>query len=232
MANLVDKSGDATSNLVRGGTTTSLSFSMPGNVPLDVESVVATIDNSAGAATTPTLVVRDSSGEVIATKRMDDTIPAGDTGTATFSLRNAGKAVGIRYNFDNEGEWLTVTATGADFFGFGIDLAADAGIRLAAHGGTVGIEFGNYNAIQNGGSGDYFITCGSYSLNSQDLALIAAGGEIDVTASGTFTTGNVTVALAIGETLTVQNHLGQPIFRVNEDGSLQGKTGKALTFNL
>jgi hypothetical protein len=35
-----------------------------------------------------------------------------------------------------------------------------------------------------------------------------------------------------GKSLTVLDHTGAPIFRVNEDGSLQGKTGKALTFNL
>lgn len=60
---------------------------MSANPRLDVESVVATIDNSGGGDIQPLLTIRDSSGVVIATKRQVDIIPAGDTGTATFALR-------------------------------------------------------------------------------------------------------------------------------------------------
>jgi hypothetical protein len=44
--------------------------------------------------------------------------------------------------------------------------------------------------------------------------------------------GNLRVILGAAATLTVYDSGINPIFRVNEDGSLQGKTGQALTFNL
>lgn len=46
------------------------------------------------------------------------------------------------------------------------------------------------------------------------------------------TTFGVRIWLGTGSRLEVGDHNGAAIFRVNEDGSLQGKTGKALTFNL
>lgn len=53
---------------------------------LMVESVVADVD-ATGGASRPVLRVRDKSGAVIATKRQGDTIPAGQTGSATWALR-------------------------------------------------------------------------------------------------------------------------------------------------
>lgn len=119
MANLAGEFGDAYSNIVNGTNASSLAFTMPGGVELDVESVVATIDNAAGGDTTPTLVVRDLSGEVIATKRMGDVIPAGGTGTATFSLRNSDDGGGIARVTSTDG---TVTVTNPS--GPVVDLSA------------------------------------------------------------------------------------------------------------
>lgn len=67
---------------------------MPGNIGLKVESVVATINNSAGGATIAKIVIRDSFGAVVATKSQSVTIPAGDTGTATWALRLGGDGDG------------------------------------------------------------------------------------------------------------------------------------------
>jgi hypothetical protein len=87
VALLVDESGDVNSNLVAGEGTNSLTFTMPSNIALNVESVVATVDNGAGGDTTAKLTVLDQSGAVIAKKAQGDTIDAGATGTATFALR-------------------------------------------------------------------------------------------------------------------------------------------------
>lgn len=89
MANLPDGSGDAVSNIVAGRGTNALTFTMPVTVPLSVESVVATIDNAAGAVTDVELTITDASGAVIATKRQGTTIPAAGSGTATWALRLA-----------------------------------------------------------------------------------------------------------------------------------------------
>ena len=121
MANLVGEAGDAASNIVQGTGTASVTFTMPNNVALSVESVVATVDNTAGGATTGELVIKDQSGQVIATKRQGTTIPAGYTGTATWALRlddDTGTGSGfIRFNFDNEGGYLDITANATDAAG-------------------------------------------------------------------------------------------------------------------
>jgi hypothetical protein len=46
---------------------------------------------------------------------------------------------------------------------------------------------------------------------------------------GTFNSG---VTIPLGSSFTFFDHLGNPVFRINEDGSLHGKTGKTLVFDL
>jgi hypothetical protein len=43
---------------------------------------------------------------------------------------------------------------------------------------------------------------------------------------------NLTIPLTAGTTLTIVDSTGAPIFRVDDDGDLHGKTGKAITFDL
>lgn len=45
-------------------------------------------------------------------------------------------------------------------------------------------------------------------------------------------TGQTSVQLDAGASFTVLDSTGAPIFRVDEDGDLHGKAGKALTFDL
>lgn len=87
MALLADASADVNSNLTTGTGTESVVYTVPGNVAVKVESVVATITNGSASAVTPEVTIRDQSGVVIARKAQRTTIPAGDSGTATFALR-------------------------------------------------------------------------------------------------------------------------------------------------
>lgn len=136
MANLVDKSGDAYSNLVAGNGTNSLTFTMPGSVALNVESVVATIDNAAGGATTGELSIADASGVVIANKRQGDTIPSGDTGTATWALRLADDgtgAAGSATQTTTIGD-ISFVGTGAAVSGTGVtSLTVATPVGLVVH---------------------------------------------------------------------------------------------------
>lgn len=277
MANLVDDSGSVNSNLVTGSGTNAATFTMPGNVALQVESVVALVNNAAGAATGATLEVRDQSGVVISTKRQARTIPAGDTGSMSWSLRNSGddELTGIFYDIANSGEWLNVKTTSTsggdgmvfeavlgDIRFFADDSATGAfrvdapfirfdtdgvSFRLLDSGETFFVaadaaswEFGGFamdttyyvinatttgnittggNYEENIGGNSSNSTNGSYSVDAANIGLHAAAGDI-------------ALGLEVGGAVTVFDHLGNAIFRVNEDGSLQGKTGKALTFNL
>lgn len=65
----------------------SAQFQLDPNVKLRVESVFVTIDNSGGGDIKPTLTVSDQNTQEVAAKRQGETIPAGDTGSATWALR-------------------------------------------------------------------------------------------------------------------------------------------------
>jgi hypothetical protein len=190
VANLVDGSGDAGSNLVQGRGTNSATFPMPNNVPLAVSSVLATINNAAGGDTTAELVVRDSSGEVIATKRQSEVIPAGGTGTATFALRltdeGAAGAAGIEFDtFPQAGTWLYIETTGSDpNTGNGLDLVAAKVINIQ----TVEDVFVTARSSQQSFDGDYQIQAaqsgtGSLLLQSQDEARVEASNLISIDAA-------------------------------------------------
>lgn len=67
------------------------------------------------------------------------------------------------------------------------------------------------------------------TLKGETGGAAATVGALEWEDVGTFASG---VTIPAGGSFTFYNSVGQPIFRINEDGSLQGKTGKALTFNL
>jgi hypothetical protein len=73
--------------VVAGGGTNTASFTIPPGVEFTPESVVASVDDSAGGDTIAELSVADQSGVVIAAKRQSTPIPGGDTGLATWALR-------------------------------------------------------------------------------------------------------------------------------------------------
>lgn len=125
---------------VPGAGTQTLTYVLPLQGTFVVESVVADIDATAAPATRPSVRVLDKSGAVIATKRQGESIPAADTGSATWALRLDGDgsaaATGIEFDKDNQGGYLDVTANNVDPGGRGIWLRD-------ASGGYTRIEAGN-----------------------------------------------------------------------------------------
>jgi hypothetical protein len=75
-------------------TAASVVWTVPDGVAFKLEALVATIDASAGDAA-PEIVIRAPGGAVIAAKRQSETIPAGDTGYATWALRLDDEAAGV-----------------------------------------------------------------------------------------------------------------------------------------
>lgn len=123
MALTADQLFDAGSNLVSGNGTRSATFTMPHNAAIKVESVVAAITNGSGSAVTPELTIQDQSGVVIAKIRQSQTIPAGDTGSATWALRVA------------ESGLTSNDLTGYLHWGSNVD-ADHVGLTLDASGGS------------------------------------------------------------------------------------------------
>jgi hypothetical protein len=71
-------------------------------------------------------------------------------------------------------------------------------------------------------------------LSSNTLIELLSGVGINLTAGGNINIqgADVSVRVSLGHSFTVKDSSGAPIFRVDEDGDLHGKSGKALTFDL
>lgn len=79
---------------VPGNGTGTLTYTIPA-AGLDVESVYVPIDNTgATSAVTAELTITDQSGAVIAKRQQTTTIPAGQSGSATWALRLADDSAG------------------------------------------------------------------------------------------------------------------------------------------
>lgn len=223
MANLVDQSGDAQSNIVQGIGTNSVSFTMPGSVALNVESVLAHVDNTLGADTTATLTIRDVSGEVIATKRQDDVIPAADTGTATFALRLDSGGGGIKFKKYNRGQWLSIVATGNDpNTGLGsIYLQGDNEIHMLT-------PFMFLSGNDTAPFRLYQYTLFDVQVDAINLLGTPGGVTIEGDDGGVYI---ISSKAGVGG-FSVADSGGQLLFTVDPDGSMHGRTGKALVFDL
>jgi hypothetical protein len=263
MATTSDAGMLAGSNIVTGAGTASRSFTLPGSPLYIVQSVVATVDNAAGADTTATLTFADTNGEVIAKRTQGDVIPAGGSGTATFALRLAGNSNGtIRFNRVNRGGGLSIRATGTGssptanlslaalgqatiYSGVNLDSGAtsEQDINLIAGGGL-------FLSMNNAATTDAFAlqNHGPDGITNLTLLRISPTSDsfVEVPPNKSFQVRNhsdqvvfqanddnsVQVFLAAGTALKVHAAGGAQIFRVDENGDLHGKTGKALVFDL
>jgi len=149
-------------------------------------------------------------------------------GTVVFKGITGATTAGIQFDTENSGGYLHVTATDEINITSSTDeivIQADTDVTLQAGGG---LNFGS--------DGDALFQvldfnvqpAGAFQVTPLGLALIDATGTVTISSND-----NIVVNLkTAGKTLTVNDSGGNPIFRVDEDGDLHGKTGKALTFDL
>ena len=269
MATTVDAIS-AGSNLTQGQGTNSLTFTLPNAPQYVVQSVVATVDNSAGGATTATLTYADTSGVVIAKRRQGETITAGATTTATWALRLAGSdGDGIRFDRDNVGGSLQVETTGAG--GVEVDVHNGASFTTVLDGPAGGfyvyapfvyydVGGGHYRllntdlfdvqatavslsvgvgGVTTGTAGQIADTADSVTVDVSTSeahtvvgSFIVNAGDIELDGLTTVHGGNFEVTIPNGGATTFFDHNANPIFRIDENGDLHGKTGKSLVFDL
>lgn len=206
-----------------------------------VQSVYVVVDNTAGAAAKPTLTISEQSGVVIAKKRQGESIPAAGSGSATWALRLTDEGgAGIQFDIENVGGFLHVTAS-AD-----VDIETHA-MFLYALGFAAVLEVLSEGSLLLEGDTQIELNSGGAWLISVDSVLESVADNVSVqVGSGGYAlqvrgpvaidtapgSDGIVLRIPNGASVEVQDAADNPIFRVNSDGSLQGKTGKALTFNL
>ncbi len=152
----------------------------------------------------------------------------GDTG--------AGKAVTFDMpNNANGGSLVVRNGTGDTVFDAGGDSAGNYGIDLRAGGlGSLNIS-APFTFWDNGGGIVRILNVSLFDVAADTFQVICTSDWVVQTAHasvGVAASEEVQIGLANGQPLTVFDHLGNPIFRVDEDGDLHGLTGKALVFDL
>jgi len=200
----------------------------------------ATFDGSGAAGSfVPAVQVLSDSGEEVFLCPLAGVLQAGESATVTFApfLRDNVGLTGVFYDFANSGDWLDIRTTGTGPTGQGVFFASANRFTLENDGG-------DFNIVDAGTGLDLVSNFGNITLDAStaNVQVNAPSGFVQlqggpagvlvVQSDGVVMSENVLVTLEVGKTLEVQDHLGSPIFRVNENGDLQGKTGKALTFNL
>lgn len=225
---------DAGPNVAAGNGTQTLTFSLPAAPGLKIQSVVATVTNGAASAVRPKITITDPSGEVIATTTQADSIPAGDTGTATFALRLADSTgtAGIRFDTLNQGGWLDIEASDNGPTGNEINIEAASGTMNLQSFGALSLQG---DGLSFGSNGDYLLQTVGDVLNQPSGNFTAEPlGDMNLDASGSVTVRGDTIEVRLRGTsdLTVFDSGGNPLFRVDQDGDLHGLTGKSLTFDL
>lgn len=195
--------------------------------------------NGAAGEFMPCVSFYSNDGKLMGRFGTENTVAAGDSARVTYGpfLRNI--AGFIRYDVLNKGDWLDVqtTGTGGPFnvgvhfdvqtgeFRVDVDDAATGTFRVTA-------PFIFFDA--NGGIYRFYdSSLEDHQSDGVNFTVGTDGMAISVQNPGQFTVdGQVTLRLAAGQTVDVMDHLNSPIFRVDEDGDLHGKTGKTLTFDL
>ncbi len=220
------------------------------------------VTNAAAVDVNPVLTISEQTGVVIAKQEQSRAIAAGTSGTASWFLRaadeGAGGGSGIQFDTDPQtGDWLLVTTTGTNPSTFdGIDLVASGDIvahsdnRITLEGtNQVDLESSLVNA-----SADVFL------VSSDDIELTGGGGFgflLDVEkvqiVSGSDTNisaddnmnlggdlltfirtahGDTVIRIGTSHNVNVLDPSGNKVFQIDADGSLHGKTGKSLVFDL
>lgn len=146
----------------------------------------------------------------------------------TRKIANTVATTGLLFNDDNQGGYLDIVTNAADAAGIGTKIYDTTGGAKA-----IAISPLNSGTMRLGDSSQ----CAGIEM--QATLITVGGGTVTTTAdlvqlaTTNGATSEIKITLAHTSTkLTVLDHLGNAIFRIDENGDLHGKTAKALTFDL
>lgn len=228
-----------TINIPGSGTDTQQYTLAPGLLQY-VQAVYVEIDNTNGSDTRPVLTISEQSGVVIAKKRQGESVPGFDTGSATWALRLVDEFHGIEYDIINQGGFLDVRTSGRLHLQSGDDmtLRGDGGfhvdafreLALVSHSLAFPLLLFSFAGVvlqdNTNTSTHQLVNGGTVGGSSGTLALVETfGGSAGHPHS-------VVIRMFDAKNVQVEDSQGNALFRVDADGSLHGKTGKALTFDL
>lgn len=190
--------------VIRGNNDSTAEFQLAPGVFQYIQSVHVVIDNTAGADVRPTLTVETQDGVVMAAKRQGETLPAGDTGSATWALRldDERNLTGFLHwgtNTDTAGQGLVLTGGGAFSFTTG-------GSAFDTDTGGGGYE------VNTKGGGATFKSCAFAVLSTAD-----GSASFDVTHTDGFAfeyspaVGFGFMDLRTGQTFVFRDNAGNPI---------------------
>jgi hypothetical protein len=235
--------------LASGTLAAPLDYVIPGAQEILIKAMAATFDGT-GAGTTwqPAITLLAPGGKEVGTFPVGSALAAGASADVAWFPRGGVNAAagtsGIRYDVDNEGDWLTVEAngqTGAPPTSIFFDANnTSGGVFLSKSGGTgdIGILASNDGDLILEHSG----LTGAVSLEQSgdggmNIFQSGAGGMSISNSLGPFLlnhtgSGPLEIDLGAGQSLLVNNGTSGDVFRIDADGSLHGKTGQTLTFDL
>ena len=215
-------------------------YRLPDSLDLIIESVTADINGAAASgAFILCLSVYSQDDRRIGRVKIGTEFATGDTGVVTFAPFLKGAAASgsdpdaVKFNVNGQtGHYLDIYTDGVG--------VAQGTIIIEDHSGD-----GLYLASEDpGGTTGGFISISTadgslVTANTETVFRIGAFGDLEIqNANGSVARvrvteeGYVLFRLGSGLYLNVYNSAGASIFRVDEDGDLHGKTGKALTFDL
>lgn len=224
---------------------------------LSPKSAVATFDGTgAGGAFLACLSFYAQNGALVTRVFPATPVVAGDVAAVSYApfpgglASGGGGGSGIEFDVDNVGDWLSVETTAVtgsgDAMTFTDTAPSSNGITLTSDNGQVVLN-GTGVSINSSAAGS------GINLNAVETIAIIAGtsgaanGEVIIGSSATSGgrsvtldnvesggNGDIIIRIGNGGVFVVWGQAGSsdPIFRVDEDGALHGKTGQALTFDL
>lgn len=236
-------------------------WAVDGDEPVDVQSVYATFNGAAASGSyVAALTLYSPEGLILWRVHATQTLAVGDSADVTFAPFLEGEAAaggsGIQFDTNPQAGTYLWTQTTGGLAGVGLSLTNEQDVLITSNTDDVTITAadlmtigGDSKASIGSANGDVVLDApNAFLRTSSESAVLEttdAGGSFLIDANGAFQLDGSAGGLLIRNldsgadivVLSVRNVIFQddnanPIFQIDLNGALHGKTGQALTFDL